>query len=287
MKTSSIRESVAVRSRLRESYFAVRNRLSRAPATGRANCVVCLTSYGDRVNSVHVAIESIARGDVRPRRIILYLSEQHTSTQLPHQLDRLRKRGVEIRYTKDYLSHKKYYPYAISSVHHEFPLVTADDDTIYPREWLAQIYRIHESDPDSVIAQRARKITFDERGTLAPYSNWPLQTDIRQHPTTFPTGVSGVLYPPAVLDALRDAGEGFMNLVPYADDPWLHLVSLRAGHPARQVSPIAQDYPAIRGTQHNALVRRNAWAAENDAHFSALYTKSDLQLMVKGLRNSD
>ena len=65
-----------VRSRVDIFCLMLRNRLGRSPvATGGPGVVVSMTTYGKRVRTVHLAIESIARGAVRPARLILWLDE--------------------------------------------------------------------------------------------------------------------------------------------------------------------------------------------------------------------
>ena len=42
-------------------------------------------------------------------------------------------------------------------------------------------------------------------------------------------GVSGVIYPTRLLEAIKVAGRGFEGCCPKADDLWLHAQTIRAG----------------------------------------------------------
>src|ERR1700728_1380397 len=45
----------------------------------------------------------------------------------------------------------------------------------------------------------------------------------------FATGVSGIPYPPTVLECFRRAGSEFLECCPKADHVWLHAQTIRAG----------------------------------------------------------
>ena len=119
------------------AYLRVRNLAARGPVTGSAAVVVSLTSYGDRIGTVSIGIESIARGTVRPQRLVLWLDTPDDVACVPASLRRLERRGLEIRRSRNYGPHTKYYPYVMSTPRHTVPLVTADDDIVYPPNWLA------------------------------------------------------------------------------------------------------------------------------------------------------
>ena len=120
-------------------HFRLRNRFSDAPVRGDAPVVVSLTSYGNRIRAVHLAVESMAHGTVRPRRLILWLREADVVADPPPPLARLVRRGLELRCTEDWGPHQKYYPYVRSQPRHALPLVIADDDVRYDRDALARV----------------------------------------------------------------------------------------------------------------------------------------------------
>jgi hypothetical protein len=159
------------------------------------------------------------------------------------------KRGLTIKHCVDYGPHKKYFPYVMEA-NLERPLVTADDDVLYPRGWLAGLVAAHR--PDEVVAYRARMMSDD------PYVSWPLCTSTIPSENLIPTGVSGVLYPPKVLKVLRERGDEFMRVCPRADDFWLHYAAVASGVLTRQVSESAATWwptrPKERGLMHNNLL---------------------------------
>lgn len=267
---------------LRVATLRLVNLVSRRMVTheSEAAVVVSLTTFGKRLASVDLTIESIATGSLRPRRMMLWLSEEDGRRPLPKPLQRLQRRGVEIRSCPDYRSHKKYYPYASSMQKHHIPLVTADDDVLYPREWLRELYASYQAAPDSVHAHRAKWILVGEDRAIAPYNDWPFANGDLVTPNTFPTGVGGVLYPSQLLDRLRDAGERFKEVAMDADDVWLHAATLRAGMIARQVSCRPSPVVGLPGTQGSALWQVNVSAGGNDSQVAASYGPAEVERLM-------
>lgn len=246
------------------------NRWGRSTVTGPGAAVVNLTSYGHRLQTVFYAVESIARGRVRPQRMILWLDDPAVLADPPPSLIRLRRRGLELLACPDYGPHKKQFAYARTVVAPRVPLVAADDDVLYPRRWLAQLLSVHSRHPHDVIGHRTHRVEFDG-DDLAPYTRWTPGTGTAAGYRTLCTGVSGILYPPGLLTALAAEGDAFRRWAPYADDIWVHSVMLRHGFRGRQVADRQAEYPAIPGTQRGTLYRRNVRDGGNDAQIRACF----------------
>lgn len=212
-----------------EPRLLLANLRSSAPIIGDADANVSLTSFGRRIRTVWKTIEAIGAGTVRPHRVILWLDDAAALADLPAPLERLRARGLEIRACCDYGPHKKYFPYVneILPDEPERTLVTADDDVFYPPQWLAELLAAHR--PGEVTTFRAR-IRTD-----APYRQWSTCTTTEPSERVFATGVSGVAYPPTLLETLRMRGDAFAEVCPLADDFWLHYAAVASGVPIRQV----------------------------------------------------
>lgn len=251
--------------------MAARNRAARSSLLGDGP-VVSLTTYGARARSVHLTIESIGRGALRPRRLILWVDDPSLLAEPGPGLERARRRGLEIIGCPDLGPHKKYFPYVAAGG--PGPLVTADDDAFYPRGWLRDLARAHAETPALVLCHRAHRMLVAHR--VAAYSTWPLCRDAAAGFTVFPTGVSGVLYPDRMLDALREAGTAFVAVAPRADDVWLHSVAVRTCTRIRQLTARPRLFPAVPRTQSGALMRENVHGGVNDAVVAAVYSPSDL-----------
>jgi hypothetical protein len=255
------------------------NRESTTPVVSLGGPIVSLTSYGTRVETTYLAIESIASGSLLPSELILWLDEEERYRFLPGTLERLTKRGLAIRLCKNYGPHKKYYPYVHSQEKFELPLVTADDDVLYPEDWLLTLNAAFLRDPSVVHGYRARVISF-QGDRMAPYAEWPLCGSAKPSWRHFLNGTSGVIYPPRLLMALKEAGSRFEELCPKADDVWLHVNALRAGFKVQQIRAGALHFPLIPESQRNALFFDNI-ASGNDMQILKTYTQTDLQALAQ------
>ncbi len=240
--------------------------------------VVSLTSYGKRISTVYLTIESIVRGRVRPSRIILWLDESKAFHDLPASLRRLKDRGLEIKLCKDYGPYKKFYPYVESQSIFDTPLVTADDDMLYPAFWLEELLNTFAAFPETVNCHHARDIKLNEEG-IARFSEWRPCRSAEPAFRHYVVGYSGAIYPPGFLRVLKKAGRGFEECCPWGDDVWLHVQALRSGYKIRQIRAQAPFFPIIPGTQAAALWKHNDQSGGNDAQIEATYAFDDIQIL--------
>ncbi len=266
--------------RFRSILLKRRNQSSKSPViAGEGEAVVSLTSYGQRVANVHLAIESIGRGTVLPSRLILWLGESERERQLPPELARLVERGLEILSTPDYGPHTKYYPYVASQESFQSPLVTADDDTLYPPWWLERLVAANRVYPNLVNCYRSRVVAI-KGNQMDHYSNWRVSRNgsaasIRR----IALGVSGAIYPPALLRALKDSGTAFIDKCLAADDLWLHVHAIRNGFKIRQIDSAPYIFPTLPGTQRDGLYRTNLGANRNDRLIQTTYGEADIDML--------
>jgi hypothetical protein len=251
------------------------NRYGRKPLTQADGLVVSLTSYGKRIRTVYLAIESIGRGRLRPSRIILWLDDRTAFDNPPATIRRLVQRGLEVKLCEDYGPHKKYYPFLQSLQKVEAPLVTADDDVFYPRDWLRNLAQAFQQCPDVVNCCRAHKMIINERG-IGKYESWGLVTSTKPSVCHVATGVAGVIYPPAFLRSLKSAGIGFVDSCPKSDDLWLHVHAVRAGYKVRQIRPRALLPLSIPGAESIGLWKSNIFGG-NDRQIANTYTAKDIR----------
>lgn len=178
--------------------------------------IISLTSYGHRIQqTAPLSIVSLFNQTVLPDKIILWLAYGEKTSR---RLDKLKKHGLEVRYTKDTRSYKKLIPTL-----KEYPqsaIITVDDDMLYPENWLENTLKTRDNNQGMIVVHRAKKIVFKNK-KIAPYTNWPLLTDnkVSSH-LILPTGAGGVLYPPNSLDNRVSNEALFTKLAPHADDLW-------------------------------------------------------------------
>jgi hypothetical protein len=286
MRLTSRKAVKRIRNSLYRFALAVSNRYAKARVVGQVDVVVSMTTYGSRLEASAIALESIGTGRVRPRRLILWLDDERAYRDLPASLQRLERRGLEVRLTNNYGPHTKYFPYVASTNAHRSPLVTADDDIMYPKWWLRDLVAQHAAQPGLVHCHWASEITFSG-GEIAHYVSWPNCTKSDSQATNFALGVSGVIYPSAMLDALASYGSAFREYSPTADDVWLHWVALREGFRVRQIRPRPRHFPLIPGTQDTTLMSSNNLPGQgNDKWIAGLYSSEDLLVLSSSGRHA-
>jgi hypothetical protein len=240
-----------------------------------AGPVLSLTTQPHRLELVFYAIESIARGSRKPSRIHLWITDEKSYLQPPSTLQRLAARGLEIHLTEELGPHTKYYPYVSRESDFRAPLVTADDDVIYPRDWLERLIQAHEGDPAAIHCFRAHRMRM--AGTRpTPYNSWAPCDDTRPSHLNFITGISGVIYPPAYLRYLKGYGTEFTRCCPHADDIWLTVVALRGGFKIAQLDREPRLFATVPGSQTKRLYDLNVVMGENQVQLMRTLSKADM-----------
>lgn len=252
--------------------------MSRSPITQPEGPVVSLTSYGHRVKDVHIAIESIAQGQVKPSRIILWLDGESAKKDSLRALRNQEQRGLEIKICSDLGPHKKYYPYLESCETISAPLVTADDDLVYPKWWLKGLVDEYMKYPDVLNCYRARRIQFEGQG-LTSYRQWELTRSTTPSFCHVAGSGAGAIFSPALQRFIKMAGTGFLECCPRADDIWLHAQALRAGYKVRQIRSKEFRLLELRGSQKQALHLDNVSGGGNDRQISRTYDARDLSVL--------
>ena len=205
--------------------------------------IVSLTSYPARIDTVYQTVESILNQTLAPHKVVLYLGMDRfpkKEQNLPANLLKLRSDRFEIHFVeKDLRSYTKLIPAL-----REFPddiIVTADDDIVYPENWLALLYDGYKKFPKCIQAHRGFVMRVTENEIL-PYLCWPRGPYIQGKGyfgvtgdnsvpgfKNFFTGVSGTLYPPHSLhpDVMNE--KLFKSLAPTEDDVWFWAMAVHNG----------------------------------------------------------
>jgi hypothetical protein len=245
--------------------------------------LVSLTSYGERLKSIHLCLESLLSQSLKPDRILLWLA--HDAAETNKYIPRLKERGVEIRRCDDIKSYKK-----IIFALREFPdsvIVTADDDCFYPTYWLERLYKAWLGDKSHVYCYRGHRMSVSTDGGLSigPYREWDYESPgfTGPSPLLIPTGVGGVLYPPGSLNEEVFNEDVFMSICPTADDIWLKAMSLLNGLSCKKITPASPRFYSLAKSQQKALFRTNHHKKANDPQVAAVFTRYDIYSKLEAM----
>lgn len=236
--------------------------------------VVTLTSIPGRLDKLHLCIESLLNQSTPPDHLVLWLADDLRQINLNTVLMKQKRRGLEVRYFKDIKSYKKLIPAL-----HAFPndvLITADDDFIYPSDWLEKLYRCYVADERKIYCHRAHRMLRDADGNLKPYASWEWNTDKCDDASQeiFPTTGAGTLFPPGSLHPDVTKEEIFMKFCPTADDIWAKAMSLLASTVCVKVEA-GSTLHQISGTQVERLYDVNK--SENDQQLGQVFDQYGLK----------
>lgn len=245
------------------------------PEDDTPKVIVSLTSYGNRLNNVHIALESILRQKAQPNNIILWVADDDFM-RITWRVKKQCRRGVEVRRCPDIGPHKKYF-----YVMQENPsalVVTADDDLIYRRSWLGELLDSYKRAPSAVHCHRAKAITM-KAGKLAPYDTWSQALAYWNGDSRciFPTSGGGVLFPPGALDERAFDLEALMRCCPRADDVWVKAMLLLKSTEIRLVNRPHRKLLMINtGSNDVALAKYNIEKSGNDNQILAVCREYDI-----------
>jgi hypothetical protein len=243
--------------------------------------IVSLTSFGKRIYDVHLAIESIMQGSVKPNRIILWLSEEEFKGKpLPKTLEKQKNRGLQIEYCEDLRSYKKIVP--TMEKYPDACIVTIDDDLMYEFDLLENLINTHCTNPEDICACRMHRITLDSDNRPNGYMKWQWMVWPEDKSNlNFLTSGGGALFPPRCFVEEFFNREAFMSICPYADDVWINAMILMSGRQISKTythSKTGCDYVESYFKQDDALSKENTNSSNcrNDIQLKAVCEKYNL-----------
>lgn len=233
---------------------------------------VSLTTYPPRVPSAVQAINTIFTQRHRPDAVTLVLSRDEFDFPIvPGPLRSLQEAGLDVLWAEgNDRSYKKLLPTLLAHPHET--IVTADDDFLYPRWWLSELWNAHIAQPTAILGHRGKCIL-----PTKPYLAWPHAKRSTPSMFVFLTNGAGTLFPPGSLPSEAHNMEVARSLCPTADDVWFKGMALLNGTTTAMVTDDERDFPPTWRTGDPAgLAATNVYAGQNDHQIQALFTYFDL-----------
>ncbi|MBO5038440.1 MAG: glycosyltransferase [Alphaproteobacteria bacterium] len=245
--------------------------------TPKVSVIISLTSFPARIDTVNQTIETLLNQTTKADKVILWLSQEEFPDKeagLPTQLLNLKENGLTIgwhqrnlRSFEKLIPALRQYPDAI--------IVTADDDILYPKNWLELLLKSYYTDPTAIHCHRVHKVGR-KNSNIAPYNSWKknIRTPSLSY-ANFATTGGGVLYPPHCLykDVLKE--EIFMKLCPRADDIWFWAMAVLNNTKIQNIKNNIPDLKYVPGTQEaeTCLWKTNTGQlAQNDIQMQNVLT---------------
>lgn len=238
--------------------------------------VVSLTTISSRLDKVLVTLGSVVRQSLTPHSVNLYVSQEpwlldEGISPAEDALKRIADLGVNVFFTRNLGPYRKQIPVIRqlwnAAAPDDTPVVTIDDDVLYPPDIVERLV-MHEESLESVVAHRGRKLIREEGGRFS-YGEFPA-ADPGAGLLNLATGRNGIAYRLSFfrrsLDHLTAA-----YFAPTADDLWCKWITAFQGIGTVILEPraafdLACDFPeAMPGDKSGLFHKYNARGSNNVA----------------------
>ena len=225
------------------------------------NIIVSLTSFPARMETTHLAIESIIKQSLRPNKIILWLYEKEfpeKEKNIPKQILKFQSSGLLIKYYPTNLkSHLKLIP--TLKLYPNSLIITIDDDIYYKRDMIEKLYNSYLKNPKDIHAHRISKMVFNKNKNNFDILNEGIHYYNISTYLNILNGVGGVIYPPNCFNNDIFNETLLFNLAKTNDDLWFWVQAVLKG---TKIQVVEKGYPLlenIKGSQTIALGKINNW----------------------------
>ena len=234
----------------------------------KTNIVVSLTSTQSRIVNIIPTLNTLIIQSRKPDLIVLWLGK---NDPYPRRIiEKIRAMGIMVKFREDLGPHTKYY-HAFREYKNDL-IITVDDDIIYHKDMIEELYRTYKKHKDFVIARRVNKMRFGSDRKLLRYTDWiwEYKDAASAAGDLLATGVGGVLYPPGVSALMRTDDKDFLRVCPKADDIWLRFLELSKGIKVYAVTGSKFYLDVINsGSQKSSLADENVDKGKNDEQIRA------------------
>lgn len=212
-----------------EAYKADAEQKCRDVFGSKTACIVSLTSHTKErlANLPYFLYNSVLKHNFHFVNVVLTLYKDDVQ-YIPDPLNELIRCGaIELIVADENLGpHLKYF--YVMQKYRDLPIITIDDDTVYPKYMIPLYLMEHIKHPKEVLCRSCREITFSD-GKVDPFSVW-LNCPTQDGPThrLHAEGYCGVLYPPDALHINNSLIPEIQSIF-RADDIYLSVLEIRNG----------------------------------------------------------
>ena len=155
--------------------------------------IISMSSCESNFAELEMTLFSIFNQKVRPDKVILWLSKDMKLSEMPYNITKFVKTGLEIRFAENINSYTKTTE-ALKEFKKEI-IVTAEDNILYPEEWLKRLYHSYISNPDDIHVHKAKNITVKNK-KIGFCRTWEYSDNENSSFQNYPINTGGILFPP-------------------------------------------------------------------------------------------
>jgi len=200
------------------------------PENVNADFIVSIASYPKRDYLLPAVFENLARQTVKPKRFILVLSkEEYPNNLLPHYLQKILRKGIEVIWTEGN-------PYAVKKLipvlqkYPDLDIITFDDENLYGKTVIEKLIMTRDSNPGCVIGHYGKTLHRNGNALNMMY-RFPDKATLQTTPfQVYLIGNAGILYPSKSLDAKVLDLTAISQIVPgRGSDIWFWAAAIAKG----------------------------------------------------------
>lgn len=199
--------------------------------------IIGLTTMRRRLSTLHLTLTSLLQQDYPSFEVRVFVSRQpflldEGVVELPEDCLQLDPSGERLKWewVNNIGPYRKLLPILAGADADDALIVTADDDTKYPADWLSRLVYFHQRH-GGIVSYRGHRIRH-EGNALSRYRKW-MTGGIDENPSVLnlPTGKDGVLYRKKFFHSgVLDVGAA-LRICRTADDLWFKWHTVIYGVP--------------------------------------------------------
>ncbi len=200
--------------------------------------IISISSSYDDFDKLELVLYSLFLQTTKPDKIILWISDDYELSDLPYNITKFLKKGLQIEFRKN-LENYTNKIYAFKEFANSI-VVTAENNVYYPRNWLKILYESYVTNPSDIHSHLCKKIKF-EQNKIITCEKWKLQDEENSRFTNFMLSEGGVLYPPKsfINEVFR---EDIFNSVTN-ENIWLWFMAVLSDRKIRVVKNHIKNFP--------------------------------------------
>lgn len=192
----------------------------------KIECIVSLTSHTlSRLEKLpHFLFNSILKFDKRNFKVVLTLYKEDLNLLSERLKSLIENDTIELIVAEENLrSHLKYF--YVMQKYRDLPIITIDDDIIYPSKMFDYMLEEHYKNPDLVLCRSCQQFTYTN-GQINKTQKWLWNPENDISHLNHAEGYAGILYPPNCLHVKDDMIPEIFDTI-MSDDIYLSVLEIR------------------------------------------------------------
>lgn len=201
----------------------------------------CTTTY-KRAELFYYCVQSLINQTFQPDIFLINISKEPylQDDGFSNVPDWMNNNKITVKWVENTGSYRKLIP-VLEYADTDDLIVTADDDVIYGKTWLAEIVDSVLADPSVIVCAMGRNIKKSLICNWQNYYKWNLIEKRTRGLFVLPIGCAGIGYKTRNLDLEFLTDKKYLEIAPTTDDLWFKMASMRKNIPVSVIPEIGRN----------------------------------------------